>query len=230
MRAVPHRSRHTGAGQDRAGPHAHREPRQDCGGHAAEHERASRRLGSRRAADQARQPDAAQCARRRRSAGAARVPGEPEMKRDAGRPDHERRELPPVLEDVSQLERTWADQPGIVGWITSVDHKSIGKRYIVTSFVWFLLAGLLAAAMRLQLSRPDNSFLGPDLYNQIFTMHGTVMMFLFAVPMVQGLGVYLVPLMVGARAIAFPRLVAWSYWMFLFGGMFIFTAFAMNTA
>ena len=151
------------------------------------------------------------------------------MTPDAGRPGSPRRELPPVLEDPSELERTWADQPGIVGWITSVDHKSIGKRYIVTAFIWFLLAGLLAAAMRLQLSRPDNSVLGPDLYNQIFTMHGTVMMFLFAVPMVQGLGVYLVPLMVGARSIAFPRLVAFSYWMFLFGGFFIFTAFALNT-
>ncbi len=138
------------------------------------------------------------------------------------------RELPPLLEEARAVERTWSDAPGLVGWITSVDHKSIGVRYIVTAFIWFLLAGLLAAAMRLQLSRPDNAFLGPDLYNQVFTMHGTVMMFLFAVPMMQALGIYFVPLMVGARSIAFPRLVAYSYWLFLAGGIFIFTAFALN--
>ena len=76
--------------------------------------------------------------------------------------------------------------------------------------------------MRIQLARPDNTFLGPDLYNQIFTMHGTTMMFLFAVPVMQALGIYLVPLMVGARSIAFPRLIAFSYWMFLFGGIFLY--------
>jgi len=123
-------------------------------------------------------------------------------------------------EDFHGLERTWRDPGGLVGWFSHVDHKSLGRRYIVTAFVFFLLAGVLAALMRLQLSRPDNSFLGPDLYNQIFTTHGTTMMFLFAVPVLQGLGIYFLPLMVGARAIAFPRLVAFSYWMFLFGAFF----------
>ena len=120
------------------------------------------------------------------------------------------------------LEETWADPPGVAGWFRHVDHKSIGRRYLVTAFVFFLLGGVLAALMRLQLSRPDNTFIGPDLYNQIFTTHGTTMMFLFAVPVMQGLGIYFVPLMVGARSIAFPRLVAFSYWMFLFGGIFLF--------
>src|SRR4029078_2500219 len=82
--------------------------------------------------------------------------------------------------------------------------------------------------MRLQLSTPDNMWLGPDLYNQIFTTHGTTMMFLFAVPVMQGLGIYFVPLMVGARGIAFPRLVAFSYWMFLFGGIFLYVSFLLN--
>jgi cytochrome c oxidase subunit I+III len=109
-----------------------------------------------------------------------------------------RPELPPVLEDAAELERTWADPPGPTGWLGSVDHKAIGRRYLVTAFVFFLLAGVLAALMRLQLSRPDNPFLSADLYNQIFTVHGTTMMFLFAVPVMQALGVYFVPLMVGA--------------------------------
>ncbi len=126
------------------------------------------------------------------------------------------------------LENTWADPPGFLGWLRHVDHKSLGRRYIATAFTFFLIAGILAALMRLQLSRPDNSFIGPDLYNQLFTTHGTTMMFLFAVPVLQGLGIYFVPLMVGARGIAFPRLVAFSYWMFLFGGIFLYTAFLLN--
>jgi cytochrome c oxidase subunit I+III len=138
------------------------------------------------------------------------------------------RELPHADEDLAMLERTWADPAGWHGWFFHVDHKSIGRRYLVTAFVYFLLGGVLAALMRLQLSRPDNTFLGPDLYNQIFSTHGTTMMFLFAVPVMQALGIYFVPLMVGARSIAFPRLIAFSYWMFLFGGIFLYVSFLLN--
>jgi cytochrome c oxidase subunit 1 len=141
------------------------------------------------------------------------------------------RELPPTTaEDVAMLERTWADPRGIVGWFEHIDHKSIGRRYLVTAFVFFLIAGLMAAVMRLQLSRPNNHLLSPDMYNQLFSTHGTAMMFLFAVPVMQGFGVYFVPLMVGARTIAFPRMVAFSYWMFLFGGIFLFGSFLLNAA
>jgi len=120
--------------------------------------------------------------------------------------------------DRARLDRVWSDAPGFYGWLTAVNHKSIGKRYIITAFVFFLLGGLLAATMRLQLARPANPLIGPDRYNEIFTMHGTTMMFLFAVPVFEALGVYLVPLMVGTRNIAFPRLNAFSYWLCLFGG------------
>src|SRR5204863_304139 len=98
----------------------------------------------------------------------------------------------------------------------------------VTCFGFFIFAGLLAAAMRWQLAWPENDAVGPDLYNQLFTTHGTTMMFLFAVPIFQGLGVYLVPLMVGAREIAFPRLNAFSYWLLLFGGLLLISAFLLN--
>ncbi|HJR09217.1 MAG TPA: cytochrome c oxidase subunit I [Pyrinomonadaceae bacterium] len=128
----------------------------------------------------------------------------------------------------AELERTWHDDPGLWGWLTSVNHKSIGKRFIVTAFIFFLLGGLLALLMRLQLARPENTLLGPDLYNQIFTMHGTTMMFLFAIPVMEAMGVYLVPLMVGTRNIAFPRLAAFSYWIYLFGGIALYVFFFLN--
>jgi cytochrome c oxidase subunit I+III len=137
-------------------------------------------------------------------------------------------ELPHASEDLAMLEATWAEPTGLVGWLSHVDHKSIGRRYLVTAFVYFLIGGALAALMRLQLARPDSGLIGPDLYNQIFTTHGTTMMFLFAVPVMQALGIYFVPLMVGARSIAFPRLIAFSYWMFLFGGIFLYVSFLLN--
>src|SRR3954464_10799348 len=126
------------------------------------------------------------------------------------------------------LERTWRSPQGVIGWLSTVDHKRIGVRYIVTAFTFFLLAGLLAVLMRIQLARPKNRFLGPDLYNQVFTMHGTTMMFLFAVPVMEGMGIYMVPLMIGARSIAFPRLVAFGYWLFLFGGLFLWVSFLLD--
>src|SRR5215204_3428157 len=103
----------------------------------------------------------------------------------------------------AELERTWAEPTGWARWTSAIDHKTLGRRYLLTAFGFFLLGGLLAAAMRLQLARPGDPIMGPDLYNQVFTTHGVTMMFLFAVPVMQGLAIYFVPLMVGARAIAF---------------------------
>ncbi|HET8657185.1 MAG TPA: cytochrome c oxidase subunit I [Longimicrobiaceae bacterium] len=127
------------------------------------------------------------------------------------------------------MERTWRPRAGLWGWLTSVDHKSIGRRYIFTAFVFFVLGGLEAAVMRLQLARPENHLVTADQYNQIFTMHGTTMMFLFGVPSVLAMGLYLVPLMVGTRNVAFPRLNAFGYWAYLIGGLFLYTAFFLNT-
>ncbi|MBB3309600.1 cytochrome c oxidase subunit 1 [Rhizobium sp. BK196] len=100
----------------------------------------------------------------------------------------------------------------------------------MTAFVFLILGGMLALAMRLQLAQPEARFIGPDRYNQIFTMHGSNMMFLFAVPVMEAMGVYLVPLLVGTRNIAFPRLNAFSYWIFLFGGILLWLSFALDTA
>jgi cytochrome c oxidase subunit I+III len=129
---------------------------------------------------------------------------------------------------VDELERTWADPPGFKGWLETVDHKRVARRYIATALVFFALAGVLALLMRTQLAVPENRLLDPDQYNQVFSMHGSVMMFLFAVPVMEAVAIYMIPLMVGARNIAFPRLNAFSYWVFLFGGIMIFAAFALD--
>jgi cytochrome c oxidase subunit I len=128
----------------------------------------------------------------------------------------------------ARLARTWADRPGLWGWLTSVDHKSIGRRYLVTAFVFLGLGGILAALMRLQLAGPEAGLIGPDRYNQIFTMHGTTMMFLFAVPVMDAMAIYLLPLMLGTRNLAFPRLNAFSYYMYLAGGTLLWAAFILN--
>ncbi len=141
----------------------------------------------------------------------------------------EKKHVSVVREDSAiELEKTWGDKPGLWGRLSTVNHKIVGKRFIITAFVFFLLGGILSVLMRIQLARPENHFLGPDLYNQIFTMHGTTMMFLFAVPVMEAMAVYIVPLMLGTRSIAFPRLNAFGYWIYLFGGIMIYVAFVLN--
>jgi cytochrome c oxidase subunit 1 len=126
------------------------------------------------------------------------------------------------------LEQTWQPPRGFFRWFTHVHHQSIGRRFIVTAFVFFVLGGILALLMRLQLARPAQTLLEPDLYNQVFTMHGTTMMFLFAVPVMEAMGVYLIPLMLGTRNVVFPRLNAFSYWIYLFGGIALYVFFLLN--
>ena len=128
----------------------------------------------------------------------------------------------------TMLERTWEPPRGLLGWLTEVNHKKIAVRYVVTALAFFAAAGLEALVMRLQLARPENGLLGPDLYNQVFTMHGTTMMFLFAVPIMEAIGIYLVPLMIGTRNVAFPRMNAFGYFMYLFGGLLLYGAFMLN--
>jgi cytochrome c oxidase subunit I len=133
-----------------------------------------------------------------------------------------------VADDAARLDRTWRDPSGFWGWLTTVDHKSIAKRYVVTAFLMFIAGGLEAGMMRAQLARPESTLLGPDRYNQIFTAHGTTMMFLFAVPMMTAMGLYLVPLMIGARSVAFPRLNAFGYYAYLVGVVFYYVSLIVN--
>lgn len=115
---------------------------------------------------------------------------------------------------------------GWLSWVASVDHKQIGILYLWSSTIFFLAAGILALLMRIQLARPNNHFLSPVTFNQIFTMHGTTMIFLVVVPALIGFANYMVPLMIGARDVAFPRLNALGFWVQAFGGLMLFFSFA----
>jgi cytochrome c oxidase subunit I+III len=128
-----------------------------------------------------------------------------------------------------RLFHVWRNKPGLWGWLTSVNHKSIAIRSIITAFGFFALGGIEAALIRAQLARPENALIGPDRYNQLFTVHGSTMMFLFAVPMVQSIALYLVPMMVGTRNVAFPRLNAFGYWTYLIGGLLLYAGLFTNT-
>jgi cytochrome c oxidase subunit 1 len=117
---------------------------------------------------------------------------------------------------------------GWTSWITTTDHKKIGIMYMVTTFIFFCLGGVEALMIRLQLGTPNNTLVTPEVYNQLFTMHGTTMVFLFVVPMMAGLANYFIPLMVGARDMAYPRLNALSYWLLLAGGIVFYASIFWN--
>ena len=117
---------------------------------------------------------------------------------------------------------------GWLSWVSSVDHKQLGIMYLLGAFVFFLVAGVLALLMRIQLAVPNNNFLSPQVYNQFFTMHGTTMIFLVVVPLLVGFATYMVPLMIGARDMAFPRLNALSFWVQIFGGLMLYFSFATS--
>jgi len=125
----------------------------------------------------------------------------------------------------SEFERTWSSAPGVRGWFMEVNNQPLGKRFMVTSMVFFALGGVLALLMRIQLAVGEADIIGPELFNQLFTMHGSTMMYLFAVPFLEGLALYLIPLMIGSRDVAFPRLTAFSYWTYLFGGLLFYSSF-----
>jgi len=142
--------------------------------------------------------------------------------------------LPPLVEPTDELaerlERMWETAPGLRGFFSSVDHKEIGIRYIVTAFIFLILGGLEALLMRVQLASPNMKVLTPEQYDELFTMHGISMIFLYAMPILSGFSNYLWPLMLGARDMAFPRVNALSYWTYLFAGLFIYAAFLFGMA
>jgi cytochrome c oxidase subunit 1 len=130
----------------------------------------------------------------------------------------------PGTPDVS-LSRGAALLEWLHSWVVTVDHKKLGILYIVYALIFLLVAGTEALAIRLQLAIPHNHFLSPELYNEFFTMHGTTMVFLVGMTFIFGFGNYLVPLMVGARDMAYPRLNAFSFWMTAFGGLLLYFSF-----
>jgi len=129
---------------------------------------------------------------------------------------------------IKSFENTWNEPNGFPGRLATVDNFRIGIQFLVTSFSFFLISGAFALLMRIQLARADNTFLAPETYNQLFTMHGTIMMYLFAVPFQEGLAALLLPWMLGARDLAYPRLTAFSYWVFLFSGLIFLSGFLFD--
>src|SRR5579875_2123996 len=115
-------------------------------------------------------------------------------------------------------------------WLSSVDHKAIGKLYLLAALLFFIIGGAEALLMRTQLAVANNHLLSPEAYNQIFTMHGITMIFFVMMPALLGLTVYMVPLMIGANEMAFPRLNAFSFWMTFFGGLLLYFSFAAGGA
>jgi cytochrome c oxidase subunit I+III len=126
------------------------------------------------------------------------------------------------------LKSIWETSPGVGGWFSTVDHKEIGIRYIVTAFVFLLFGGVEALLMRLQLARPNQNLFTPEQYNQLFSMHGVTMIFLYALPVLSGFSNYLWPLVFGSRDMAYPRLNALSYWIYVASGLFIYAGFAIG--
>jgi len=130
--------------------------------------------------------------------------------------------LTPVPQVVAH--RVEREERGFLSWLTTTDHKKIGIMYLVSTFAFFIVGGIEALLMRLQLAQPSNDLLTPQTYNQLFTMHGTTMVFLFVVPVVAGFGNYFVPLMIGARDMAFPKLNALSFWLLTAGGLVFYAS------
>src|SRR5918911_1323774 len=138
---------------------------------------------------------------------------------------------PDAVRRVERLGRIWEERPGVLGWLTTTDHKRIGLLYLFTSLAFFAAGGAEALLIRTQLIRPNNGLLGPNAYDELFTMHGVTMIFLFVIPISTGaFGNYLLPLMIGARDMAFPRLNALSFWIFAASGLFMYTSVFIGSA
>jgi cytochrome c oxidase subunit I+III len=134
----------------------------------------------------------------------------------------------PTAEERARFEEVWARPRGWRRALTSVQHKSVGTRYMVTAFVFFFVGGLQALLMRVQLAQPEQQVLSAQTYNELFTMHGTTMMFLFAVPFLEGLAAYLLPLMLGARDMPFARYNTFNYWCYLLAGIILYSSFLVG--
>jgi cytochrome c oxidase subunit I+III len=126
------------------------------------------------------------------------------------------------------FNKTWDEPSGFPAGLATVDNFLIGIRFLITSFSFFLVSGVFALLMRIQLAVAENTFIGPEVFNRLFTMHGTIMMYLFAVPFQEGLAALLLPWLLGSRDLAYPRLTAFSYWVFFFSGLIFFSGFLFD--
>jgi cytochrome c oxidase subunit I+III len=140
-------------------------------------------------------------------------------------------DTPQARARMDRLERIWREPDGILGWLKTTDHKRIGLLYLFATLVFFGAGGAEALLVRTQLIGPDMHVLSPQAYDQVFTMHGVTMVFLFVIPMTTGaFGNYLIPLQIGARDMAFPRMNALSFWIFALSGIFMYVGLAVGQA
>src|SRR6185312_1757224 len=130
----------------------------------------------------------------------------------------------------ARLTELWETPKTVHGWFATVDHKELGRRYLVTALLFLIIGGVEALIMRVQLARADQTVLSPEVYDQIFTMHGVTMIFWYASPILSGFAIYLIPLMIGARDMAYPRLNAFTYWSFLLSGILLYVGPFMGQA
>ncbi|THD34600.1 MAG: cytochrome ubiquinol oxidase subunit I [Sphingomonas sp.] len=136
--------------------------------------------------------------------------------------------MTPDRNQIERLSLTWRDAPGLWGFLTTVDHKRIAARYVVTALLLLFLAGMVAVDMRFQLAIPENTRMTPQVFNEAFSLHGSTMLFLVSVPLMEAMALWLVPLMLGARNMAFPRLGAFSFWLYLGGVLTLWIAHVMD--
>jgi cytochrome c oxidase subunit I+III len=141
------------------------------------------------------------------------------------------RDATPVSKEQQEaFDYTWRDLTGFWGMLRTINNIPIAHKYISAGFVFFLIGGVQALLMRIQLGSPDNTFLDEETYNQLFTMHGTTMMFLFVIPFIEAVANYLLPLLLGTRDLPFPRLTALSFWTYVMGGLFLYSSFLFGVA
>jgi cytochrome c oxidase subunit I+III len=220
VRELPHGARHAGRRRLGSGPHPRGHPTDPRSARDRQRARPARRMDRRSAGDQAGRTDAAVAAERRPAERARRLPGAARMTLT---PDANRSTTGDATghEASAELHRIWSSTTGVPGFLTAVNHKQIGARFIWTGIAFLLLGGVEGLLIRLQLARSESTLLSPEAYNQTFTLHGTTMMFLFAVPVLEGLAMYLTPLQVGTRDLPLPRLNALGYWLYLAGGLLL---------
>jgi cytochrome c oxidase subunit I+III len=137
-------------------------------------------------------------------------------------------ELGPM--EQARFNTTWSAPRGFIGWFRTINNIPIAERFMATGFFFFLVGGVQALMLRWQLGTPENTFLDPETYNQIFTMHGTTMMFLFVIPFIEAVANYVLPMLLGTRDLPFPQLTALSFWTYFFGGIFLYASFAFGVA
>ena len=230
LRNMPYNPRDRRPWRARTRPYPSDEPRHPRRRHPSQRPRCAHRLDRQSPGAQARRAHAGDLPVRGAAFAGAGLSGDAAMRPMATGEEVRTPEVVAIDGDFpgARLEKIWRTDPGLIGWLSSVDHKEIGKRYIITALAFLLIGGLEALVMRVQLAGPNRHLLTPEAYDQLFTMHGVTMIFLYAAPVLSGFSNFLWPLLLGSRDMAFPRLNALSYWVYIAAGLFMYAGFVVG--